>query len=264
MDEAPPESLPRLSNPYDWGSFLPLDLWEQANPDDSPPEDRLLCYVLGAWRRGDTLDNFCAMYHGQTPEERDEDLGSVYLIPDGCWGRFPTSQYDIGYDSGSWNHFERKITGWWTGLFFDIGKGATQITLWSVGWAFSFDISRYNSIGLGMGDDYKRNILDNPAFRLLELVWFALIAWAGFTALRGKIAMAGGEILMSMILLALSTVLTSNRTDYMNSAWRLMDEASAELLIAGQVTSPPGNEVGSTDTSWPPARRGSARGRRRP
>ncbi|MBW3643610.1 MAG: hypothetical protein KY447_11930, partial [Actinobacteria bacterium] len=31
------------------------------------------------------------------------------IVPDECWGRFPSSHYDIGFDQGSWNDVSAKF-----------------------------------------------------------------------------------------------------------------------------------------------------------
>ncbi len=229
-----PETLPEFGHPGDYGWFQDKDTYLEWNGGrDQIDPQQAYCYVNGLWRRSDTLDSIC----DAPPAESVQSSG---LLPDGCWGSFPSNNYDIGYHEGAWNHFDRRFYGWWTGFFFDLGKGATQVSLWSIGWAYNFDISEYDQFGLIIGEDYRTNLTENPPFHLVEIAWLSLFAWAGFNALRGKLAMAGGEIVVSILLVGLSTFLMTHRADYMESTWELMDKASSALLVAGQGKDPAG------------------------
>lgn len=229
--EDPPETISPPGHPSDYGTMYPQEDYEQTHDADYEATP-YYCYSNGAWYRNDSLLTQCqADAEGQRSRP-----GAV--LPSRCLGTLPTGNYDIGYDEGAWNHFSRKVQGWWTGLFFDLGKTATRVSLWAVEWAYTFDISRYDELGMTVGEDYRRNLVENPAFRLVELVWLILIAYAGFMALRGKLSLAGGEIVMSVLLLGLSTVLMVNRRDYMESTWELMDKGSTDLMIAGQGRDP--------------------------
>ncbi|HEX6570207.1 MAG TPA: type IV secretion system protein, partial [Acidimicrobiales bacterium] len=235
--ESLPEVIPGFGHPGDYGWFQEKQEFRDWNGGrDAIDPKQTYCYMYGAWRRADTLTNICDTLR----QETSADAMSRGVLPDQCWGAYPTSKYDIGYDSGSfWDFdFAARLYGWWTGFFFDIGKGATQVSLWAIGWAFDFDISDYDQFGLVIGEDYRKNLVENPPFRLVEIAWLALFAWAGFNALRGKLSMAAGEIVVSIVLVGLSTVLIANRDDYMTATWDLMDKASAALLVAGQGKDP--------------------------
>jgi hypothetical protein len=45
---------------------------------------------------------------------------------------------------------------------------------------------------------------------LAELAWFAAGAWAGFAALRGKLTMAAGELVMSFVFAVLAGIVLAN------------------------------------------------------
>jgi hypothetical protein len=236
-----PEVIPGFGNPGDYGWYQEKDEYLEFNGGrDTINPKQAYCYVNGAWRRVDTLADICK----DSRESGQAAVESSGLPPDQCWGSFPSNNYDIGYDEGAWNHFDRRFYGWWTGFFFDLGKGLTQISLWAIGWAYSFDISDYDQFGLIIGEDYRNNLTHNPPFRLVEIAWLALFAWAGFNALRGKLSMAAGEIAVSILLVGLSTVLMANRATYMESTWDLMDKSSSALLVAGQGKNPATNDEG--------------------
>jgi hypothetical protein len=166
----------------------------------------------------------------------EEELGG--LLSHDCFGPYPSDNYDIGYDGGGFTDFSRKITGWWTDLFFSIGKTEVQLSLWSVDWAYDFDIQRYDSTALAIGDDYETNITKNGSFHLYELAWLILAVWVGIALLIGRGGMAVGELVLSILLVMLATTFMAHRGAYMDSTWHLMDAASADILVAGQSDEP--------------------------
>ncbi|MFP3899530.1 MAG: hypothetical protein ACLFXM_01665 [Acidimicrobiia bacterium] len=226
-----PERLGRFGYPGDLGWYQSRDDFYRYNGGTETIEPRrTFCYVAGAWRRGDTLMSICS------PESRDELPPSV--LPHGCWGLFPSSHFDIGYDGGGMTDLGRKIFGISTAVTFNIGKAAMQVSLWSIGWAYDFRISGYDQFALDVAEDYRRRVVEHPAFRLMEIAWLGLFAWVGFVALRGKLAMAGGELVVSIVLLGLSSALMLNRADYMATTWELIDEAEEALFAIGQGRDP--------------------------
>jgi hypothetical protein len=169
------------------------------------------------------------------------------LMPELCLGPHAIANYDINYsecakkedeEGGCFPFTSRNMLGGWTQAAFLLGKGAIQISLWSVDWAFRFDIQKYNFLALDVGDKYETHLLGHRDFRLRELLWLALLAWTGYLALRGRLAAAGAEIMITVVLLLLSAVLMHQRDVYMKATWRLMDEASNALLVAGMGKDP--------------------------
>ncbi|MFP3899528.1 MAG: hypothetical protein ACLFXM_01655 [Acidimicrobiia bacterium] len=184
--------------------------------------------------------------------EPRQGTGLFGLVPDQCWGRYPSTNYDIGYDGGGFTDVPRKLTGFFGSSIFNLGRSSVQVSLWSVGWAYDFEISDYNEFALEVGDDYERLIDDDgdddEDIPFLQIAWFALFAWVGFVALRGKLAMAGGELVVSIVLVGLSGVLMLNRADYMASTWNLMDQAETALFAIGQGRDPATAERDETVT----------------
>ena len=166
----------------------------------------------------------------QRPLRDDRDLPG--MLPDQCWGTYPSANYGLNWDDGGPFDFTEKMQAWTGSFMFTIGKGAIVIVLWMVGWAFTFDITTYTVFVDHISASYQTSIVG--PFDLKDVVWFVLIVWCGFAALRGKIGMAGGEIVITMVVVGIMTVLLGHQGAYMNKVATLMDETSARLLVAGQ------------------------------
>jgi len=131
------------------------------------------------------------------------------LVPEGCWGGFPSSHYDIGCDEGAWNHLTRKIYCTFTDLAFQGGRAATASAAWMAGWAYGFDAA---------------NVVADPAVRMAELMesrivgpldlgglaWLIMVTYVAFTALRGRVTHAAGEFVVSVLLVGLAGIVLSN------------------------------------------------------
>jgi hypothetical protein len=176
----------------------------------------------------------------QSEEARcDEEGEPTSFLPDGCWGAYPTSKYDIGADPGGFTAFSTRMYGGTTAWYFNFGKGAVQLSLWTVEWAMvGFDIRDYEDVAEGSGQGFNDNLISNARLPFTELAWLVLLGWAGYTALRGRLAMAGSEILLSIVLVGLSAVLMANQETYMESTWDLMDKASTALLAVAHGDDP--------------------------
>jgi hypothetical protein len=116
------------------------------------------------------------------------------LLPDQCWGTFPTSLYEISWDDGSWTDvgkYKTRILGTVASVLFSLGRSAIQVVLWLLEWAFTFDVTQFS-------DEVSRvaNVLNEQivgSWGLVDIAWFVLIAYAGFAALRRKLGVAGGS-----------------------------------------------------------------------
>jgi hypothetical protein len=173
------------------------------------------------------------------------DPGAAFLkdfLPDRCWGRYPATNYDIGYKAPGLTDLNLAAWMWGTSTAFayNFGKWTVTAALWVVDWAFiGFDIRQYDdAVGGNGAQRFADNLIYHPRFPFVELAWLVLVAWAGYTALRRRMGMAGSEILISIVLVGVSAVLLDNQADYMDSTWGLMDRASTALLAAGQGEDP--------------------------
>jgi hypothetical protein len=188
--------------------------------------------------------------------QEGNDPGAAFLkdfLPERCWGRYPATNYDIGYKAPEFGDADLAAWMWGnsTAFAYNIGKGAVTLSLWAVDWAFvGFDIRDYDDAVGGTGAQrFAGWLIYHPSFPFVELAWLVLFAWAGYTALRRRMGVAGGEILMSIVLVGLSAVLLDNQRDYMDSTWGLMDRASTALLAAGQGEDPVDYEDADPETA---------------
>src|SRR5690606_13302273 len=72
-----------------------------------------------------------------------------------------------------------------------------------------------------------------------HLAWFYAIAWAAITALRGKLTMAAGELIVSIIAAGLAAVILANPAGYLDGAFDTTARVSGALLATGTGQPPP-------------------------
>lgn len=160
------------------------------------------------------------------------------VVPDDCWGDFPSSNYDIGCDEGAWNHIGRKVYCTFTDLAYQGSRSATATALWMVEWAYAFGVyERLGGPAITIAESYESNMIG--PLGLAELAWFYAIAWAGLNMLRGKLTLAGGELAASVVMAALAAILLANPAGYLNGAFDTMGTVSGALLSTGTGQPPP-------------------------
>jgi hypothetical protein len=154
------------------------------------------------------------------------------LVPEGCWGRYPSSNYDIGCDEGAWNHLSRKVYCTFTDLAFQGGRTATAVAAWLAGWAYSFDAaSLVTDPAVTMANSFQTRLVG--PLDVGGLAWFAMMAWVAFTALRGRVAHAAGEFVTSVLLAGLAAMMLANPAAYLNATFDTMSRLSTATLAAG-------------------------------
>jgi hypothetical protein len=154
------------------------------------------------------------------------------VVPDDCWGRFPSSHYDIGCDEGAWNNVGRKVYCALTDMAFQLARTLTTTALWLVGWAFGLDLhSRLGSFATSVAGRLERDLIG--PLGLLHFVWLYAVAWAALQAMRGRVTMAGGELLLSVVVAALSGFVLANPAGYLAGVFDTMHSASSAVLAAG-------------------------------
>jgi hypothetical protein len=186
----------------------------------------------------------CGLLMLSRPCDTTPDSGHS-LVPELCVGGHATSQYDIGYseypnpdddknNSRGTPSISRNLWGVPTMFTFFLGKESIHVALWMVDWGYSFNIAQLNPMALHIGDSYQNDLVDQDiGVRIQDLFWLILFSWAGFTALRGRLGMAGGELAVTFVMLLLAGFLVSHRAMYMNATWDLMTQSSNTLLEAG-------------------------------
>ncbi|HEX6236590.1 MAG TPA: type IV secretion system protein, partial [Acidimicrobiales bacterium] len=172
----------------------------------------------------------------------DGDAQAATVLPDDCWGRYPSSHYDLGCDEGAWNHLSRKVYCTFTDLSFQGARSATALTLWLVEWSYGFGVyDRLGGHAITIAQTYQRNLIG--PLGLSDAVWFAAVAWAGFAALKGKITMAAGELVMSFVLAILAGVFLANPAGYLQGLFDTMGSTSGALFATASGEPPPENGI---------------------
>jgi hypothetical protein len=161
------------------------------------------------------------------------------IIPDDCWGRYPTAMYELSWEAGGIFDFakwDNKMLGWTGSFMWTVGTYAITAVLWLVDYSLTFSMGDFTEAITGLARDYQLHLVG--PFQLMDMAWLALVGWVGITALRGRVGVAVGEIVMTLLLLTLATVLFQNRGDYMESLALRTDQLSGGLLAASQGRDP--------------------------
>lgn len=160
------------------------------------------------------------------------------LVPEGCWGQFPSSNYDIGCDEGAWNHLSRKVYCTFTDLSFQGARTATAAAAWLAGWAYSFDAaSLVSDPAIVMANAFDTRLVG--PLDVGGLCWFVMVAWVAFTALRGRVTHAAGEFLASALLAGIAGLMLTNPGGYLNGTFDTMSRLSTITLASGTGHEPP-------------------------
>ena len=214
------DALPRPVQAAAFGSVFtiaaPLGLMDMPWCDTELPDARPTCAELAA--------------AGHEDESGRPNLGG--LLPDRCWGTYPSSYYDFNYDGGGVLDFRRQVLGTLTGLAFSAGKGLTQVGLWLTGWSYEWDAEdRLGLVSNDLADRFDRGLVG--PFQLDFVAWFVVVTWAGFTMLRGRISVAGGELVLSVLLAAVAAVFVANLAGYRAGAFHTLTRLSDAVLSVG-------------------------------
>src|ERR671918_570814 len=162
------------------------------------------------------------------------------IVPDDCWGRFPSSHYDIGCDEGAWNHISRKVYCTFTDLAYQGARTSTAVALWLIEWSYGFDVyDRLDGHAIAIADAYNRHLIG--PLNLGHFVWFLAIAWAAATALRGRITAAGGELGVSFVVAVLAAVFMANPAGHLHGMFDTMASISGALFATASDHPPPDN-----------------------
>ncbi len=160
------------------------------------------------------------------------------FIPDHCWGTYPANNFDLGYDEsfGLTAGLLDDLWGITANLLFTMAATAIQLGLWLLGWAFSFNVRKFDPIVLGISHAYNTRIVG--ALELKHVAWVVLIGWAGFAILRRRAGSAASELLTSVVLIALTAGLMGNLDGYLSGAWDTMDRGSNLVFAASADKAP--------------------------
>jgi hypothetical protein len=179
---------------------------------------------------------------------RDRNEDQPGLVPDKCWGTYPTSLYKLTWKPTDWDDIGGRMMGFLASFMFAIGKGAISISLWIVEWALTFNLTDYTSFASELAGQYEADLI--VPLKLEDVFWFVLVAWACFTALRGKLSMVAGEVAVTLLLASLGAVVMANREDYMCTVSARMDESSGAMLAVAAGEEIPGKIACSADGTY--------------
>jgi len=156
---------------------------------------------------------------------------------------YPTLNYDIGYDEGSWNNFGRKFFGSLTAIGWLLNQVVVATVLWFTGWAFGFDlIGPIKAPILTIAEMWNDNLIG--PLGLNELVWFILMSYVAFQVWRGRAMNALGELMISVIALGVTVIVGSNPGGYLDGAERTLQQVSSATMAVSrgeQPTDDPGD-----------------------
>jgi hypothetical protein len=197
--------------------------------------------------------------HGDSPGPGDGDddrlgepdapgrNGLTRFLPDKCWGPYPADSYDLYYDAGGFlDMWPRKVWAGMTGFFHQVGKGAMQLALGLVGFAFTtFRVIDYEDVALTAASQYQDNLIG--PFGIVDIAWLALVGFVALKALRGRLGVAVGEVAMTVVMLTLASTLMANREGYLEGAATSMDQLTVSILAAGSGEDP---ATASGDAYW--------------
>lgn len=239
MTEASQASPPRVRGA--WGSIVLLALVlvgattasspaGAASLSSSPLTARSAPSVLPRQTEDDVPSNPCA---ASTDPDADRSI-----VPNECWGRFPSGNYDIGFDEGAWNHLSRKVYGTFTDLSFQGARSSTALALWLVEWAYGFGVQeRLGGPAVDVARQYQSDVIG--PLGLGHLAWTYAVAWAAIAALRGRLTMAAGELAISILAAGLAGIVLANPAGYMQGTTDTMSRLSGALLATGTGQPPP-------------------------
>lgn len=165
----------------------------------------------------------------------DAVLGRQGKLP----GEYPLSHYDVGYSSGGLLGSFRPaaILGWLTDIVFTAGRWLTAFAIWAINYALTFGIARSlldpaAQVAGGYQDAVQRS----------GLIWVFLVlavAYAGWHALRGRLAHGLGETLVSFLIATLlAGILAAPATTLLGKNGLLDRTRDISLALAGITLNP--------------------------
>ncbi len=206
------------------------------NPTSEADIDPIDQAVLDELTGTEEIANPCAQAQASSSD------ASSSIVPDDCWGRFPSSHYDIGCDEGAWNHISRKVYCTFTDLSFQGARSSTAMALWLIQWAYGFGV--YDQLGtpaITLAETYETQLIG--PLGLAHVAWFYAVAWCALSAMRGRLTMAAGELLTSVLLALVAGLLLANPSGYLRGTFETMGMVSGALLATGTGQPPPDNGV---------------------
>lgn len=198
----------------------------QGSTDDEGGE----CYL--AERLPELPDRQCWRESGGQLRYIALDSDHDAMIPDLCWGTYPSANYDIGFSAGGLTEVTNKFWGGLTAFVFKLGQWGIRVSFWLMGEARSFDMVEWfggdDGAVMGAFEALDTELVDG--LPLKRVAWLALVGYLAFAMVRGKVALAGGELVITIVMLALAGVIMANPQGYLEGTSDLMSGLSNQVL----------------------------------
>jgi hypothetical protein len=175
---------------------------------------------------------------------------SLGLVPDGNYGTYPASHYEVTFKHGhSWD-ISRNLLGGLVVLTWTIDKMLVEAGLWIIGFAFHNGVT--NSLRgpfLQAGQALRTNIVG--PLRVSSLVWFVLVLVCAWHALRGRLTRSLGELAISVLAAGLFGIIAANPAGYLQGALDTAGGISGAVLstAAGNPSAPAASGDGQAATT---------------
>lgn len=159
-------------------------------------------------------------------------------------GRFPSNRYEVYYSEGSWvaSAFNN-VVGSLTALVFGLAKWLVSRGLWVVRQAFDFGVAHLVAEPGGtLARAFERQLIG--PLNLIHFALFFAVASGGWQALRGRLAVGAGEVLVSLLVVAASGFLLADPVGLYRSGVQLTAGLSGAVLELA--TDQPNNSAGAS------------------
>lgn len=173
-----------------------------------------------------------------TPGDKDAENGVCGdllddIAPGDNPGKYPTANYDIGYDEGG-NCIctSRRVTGLVTQWLFTANAWVVRIGLGIVGWVLDFHIVRLLlAPAQNIGNAFQARIVDPTGAGVFFL--FVCALWGGFMAFAGKLGRGASEFGTSLVILALAAGVWSDPGGSLSRGLDFTADLGSEIAAVG-------------------------------
>jgi hypothetical protein len=191
------------------------------------------CGVVGITGTSDDLSRETdGVWRGPTEHGERPSTDAQGILPDECVGLFPSSHYDFMYSSQGFLNVEDRFLGNLSTIFFGMGKTALQVGFKATRLAYDFTLwDRLSGQQEAAWVDFEQEVLG--PLELGQLVWLIFVGYLALLMARGSLSLAANELVVSVLLLGLFTVLMFDAQGHMTNISRSMDDISASVLRIG-------------------------------
>lgn len=143
----------------------------------------------------------------QSPSETPQ--APAGLMPDQPVGEHPTSRYEIWYSPGGFTDVAAKVLGLVTELAFGAVRAVVSVATWVITWAYGFRFAAALAEPAGrLAVAYDTRLVGPVGLGSLALL--LAVVYAGVNVLRSRLSRGVGELLVSLLVLALGGMLLTS------------------------------------------------------